>query len=267
MRLLHQREDDISRRLVRVLIRLSFEDNVLALHGSSGDVDLESLLLLHRPLALAPLATVLLLVDLARPGTVVADDGLATHHARTNLSNGFDHAVALASIALCRLGLLLPARALAGPTDHLLISSELDGLALVQLFERDLVLVLLVGTLARSWGAPTTSTWRSARATHIESEHLGDDVVQVDVSTARTASGLIKSGHAVGVVEVALVIVAEDVVRFRDFFELDLGLCSLLFRDLVGMVFEGRLSCSTSQRTSAFPRERGRERRSKLTFR
>lgn len=45
-----------------------------------------------------------------------------------------------------------------------------------------------------------------------------------------------------GVVEVALVIVAEYLVGLGDFFELDLGYLALVFGDFVGVVTKGSLN-------------------------
>lgn len=50
------------------------------------------------------------------------------------------------------------------------------------------------------------------------------------------------------VVQVALVIVAEDLVRLGDFLELDLGLLALILGDLVGVVAKSRLERSVSDK-------------------
>jgi hypothetical protein len=65
MRFLYQGKDNIAWRLVRVLVGLALEKDTLTLHGASGDVNLENLLLLCCSLALALLASILLLKDLA----------------------------------------------------------------------------------------------------------------------------------------------------------------------------------------------------------
>ena len=44
-----------------------------------------------------------------------------------------------------------------------------------------------------------------------------------------------------GVIQVALLIVGENLVRLGDLLELDLGLCALVLGDLVGVVSEGGL--------------------------
>jgi hypothetical protein len=211
-------ENDIARRLVRVLIGLAFKNDALALHGTSGDVNLEDLLFLGCSLALALLASVLLLENLAGALAVVAKNSLASHHAGTDLSEGLDDTVALATLARRSLGLLLATRTLALAAENLLVGGKLDSLATVKLFQCHLVLLLLVR--ATSGSARTTGAAGTTRTSHAETEHLRKDIVEVDLRTAGAAAGLVEGGHAVNIVELALLLIAKDFVGLCDFLEL-----------------------------------------------
>jgi len=227
--------------LVRVLIGLALENDTLTLHRAAGDVNLENLLLLGCSLALALLASVLLLEDLASTLTVVAKNSLTSHHTGADLPERLNNTVTLAALARRRLGLLLAARTLALTTQHLLVGGKLDSLATVKLLQRHLVFLLLVGTASGS--ASTAGAARTTRAsgTHAETEHLRKDIVEVDLRTAGTAAGLIEGGHAVNIVHLALLLIAENFVGLCDFLELDFGLFSLVLGDLVWVVLESSL--------------------------
>jgi hypothetical protein len=239
--LFHKGEDDIARRLVWVLVGFTLQDNTLALHGASGNVNFENLLLLCCSLALALLASVLLLEDLTGTLAVIANNGLTAHHTRTDLTEGLNDTIALAALAGRRLGLLFAARALALAAKYLLVRSKLDSLATVKLLERHLVLLFLIGTTSGSASAAGASRASRASGTHAEAKHLGEDVVEVDLRTTRTASGLVEGGHAVNIVELALLLIAENFVGLRDFLELGFGFFSMLFGDLVWVILEGGL--------------------------
>jgi len=242
--LFHKGEDDIARRLVWVLVGFTLQDNTLALHGASGNVNFENLLLLCCSLALALLASVLLLEDLTGTLAVIANNGLTAHHTRTDLTEGLNDTIALAALAGRRLGLLFAARALALAAKYLLVRSKLDSLATVKLLERHLVLLFLIGTTSGSASAAGASRASRASGTHAEAKHLGEDVVEVDLRTTRTASGLVEGGHAVNIVELALLLIAENFVGLRDFLELGFGFFSMLFGDLVWVILEGGLAVS-----------------------
>ncbi|KAI6776724.1 hypothetical protein HG530_000669 [Fusarium avenaceum] len=213
MRLLHQCKDNVAWRLIRVLVGLALEKDTLTLHRASGDVNLKNLLLLR----------------------LIANNSLTSHHARTNLAEGLDDTVTLAALAGRRLGLLLATRALTLAAKNLLVGGKLDSLAAVELLERDLVLLLLIRATSRSARATLASGTARAARTHAEAKHLGKDIVEVDLGTARTAAGLIEGGHAVNIVELALLLIAKNFVCLCDFLELDFGLFSMLFGDLVWM--------------------------------
>lgn len=167
---------------------------------------------------------------------MIANNSLTSHHARTNLAEGLDDTVTLAALAGRRLGLLLATRALTLAAKNLLVGGKLDSLAAVELLERDLVLLLLIRATSRSARATWASGTTRATRTHAKAEHLGKDIVEVDLGTARTAAGLIEGGHAVNIVELALLLIAKNFVCLCDFLELDFGLFSMLFGDLVWMV-------------------------------
>jgi hypothetical protein len=173
---------------------------------------------------------------------VVANNNFSAHHARAELPQDFDHTVALTALTRVRLGLVLASGTLALPADRLLVGSELDSLALVKLFKCDLVFLLLIRALARLLGSTgAAGTSRTTRASHAEAEHLGQDVVDIDLRSTGSASGLVESGHAVYVVGFTLLVIAEDFVGFCALLEDDLRLFALLFWDLVGVVFQGSL--------------------------
>jgi hypothetical protein len=138
------------------------------------------------------------------------------------------------------LGSLLSARALALVANNVLGIGELGRLALVQLLERDLVLLLYAASLPghvapRAAGhaahaAEASHSWHSAHPT----KHLREDVVHVGLFAA-TASR-VEGGHAVGIIEVALVIVGQNLVGLFRRLEADLCLLALFDGNLVGVV-------------------------------
>lgn len=237
----HKCEDDIARRLVWVLVGFTLQDNTLALHGASGDVNLENLLLLCCSLAFALLASVLLFENLTSTLAVIANNSLTAHHTRPYLAEGLDDTITLAALAGRRLGLLFAARALALAAKYLLVGSKLDSLATVKLLERHLVLLLLIRATSGSASAAGASRASGATGAHAKAKHLGEDIVEVDLRTAGTASGLVEGGHSVNIVELALLLIAENFVGLRDFLELGFGFFSMLFSDLVWVVPQGGL--------------------------
>ncbi|KAI6773731.1 hypothetical protein HG531_000580 [Fusarium graminearum] len=220
MRLFNQSEDDITRRLVRVLIGLAFKNDALALHRTSGDVNLEDLLFLACSLALALLASVLLLENLASALAMVAKNSLTSHHAGADLSEGLDDTVTLATFARRSLGLLLATRTLTLTAEHLFVGGKLDSLTTVKLFQGHLVLLLLIRATSGSTRAAGAARTSRASGTHAETEHLGKDIVEVDLRTAGATAGLVESGHTVNIVKLALLLIAENFVGLCDFLEL-----------------------------------------------
>lgn len=156
-----------------------------------------------------------------------------------------EHTAPVADSAVVALGALLSTRALTLIADNVLCVGELGCLALVQLLERDLVLLLYAASLlwhvsarATRHAAEAAHAWHSPKAAHT-AEHLRKDVVHVWLLAA-AASG-VEGGHAVGIVEVALVIVGKNLVGLFCGLEADLCLFTLLDCDLVGVVCEGSL--------------------------
>ncbi len=133
----------------------------------------------------------------------------------------------------------LSTRALALVADNVLCVGKLGRLALVQFLECDLVLLLHTATLL--WHVSPRATRHATEASHTghSAEHLCENVVHVWLLAA--ATGRIKGGHAVCVVEVALVIVGKNLVGLFGRFEANLGFLALFNCDLVGVVCESRL--------------------------
>lgn len=127
------------------------------------------------------------------------------------------HTSSITHGARIALGALLAAAALAHVADNVLGVCELCRLALVQLLQRDFVLLLYRPALARHMAATghATHTAHAAHAVHASeaahaAKHLRKDVVNVGAFAAHaSASGGVKGGHAVRVVQVALVIIGE----------------------------------------------------------
>lgn len=164
---------------------------------------------------------------------MIARKNFFPDEAGADLTVGLLHPHALAPVALLRLDLVLSTAALALAAHHPLVGCKLDGLALVELLKCDLVLLLLVGTLARPPG--------HAGAAHVHAEHLGKDIIEVDFGAARSSARGIKGSHAMGIVEVALLLIAQNFVGLRYGLELRFGFRSLLLGDLVRMVLQGSL--------------------------
>jgi hypothetical protein len=78
-------------------------------------------------------------------------------------------------------------------------------------------------------------------ATTHAAEHLRQDIVEIGSSAAAHSAALFESGHAVLIVEVAGLFIAEDFVGLRDGLELFVGFGTLLVGDLVGVGSEGCL--------------------------
>jgi hypothetical protein len=71
---------------------------------------------------------------------------------------------------------------------------------------------------------------------------LRQDVVQIDFGTAGTASsGRIEGGHAILVVHLPFLIVAEDFVGLGGLLELGLGFLATVLGNLVRVVLQGSL--------------------------
>jgi hypothetical protein len=145
-------------------------------------------------------------------------------------------------MALCAL---LSARALALRADNVLGVGKLGRLALVQLLEGHLVLLLdtppFPGNIApRTTGHAAAHARHATEAAHA-AKHLGEDVVHVGPSAHAAATRGVEGGHAMGVVKVALVIVEENLVGLLGGLEADLGLFAFLLGNLVWVVCEGSL--------------------------
>mmetsp|Transcript_26054 Transcript_26054/g.45912 ORF Transcript_26054/g.45912 Transcript_26054/m.45912 type:complete len:263 (-) Transcript_26054:21-809(-) len=200
VRLFLQHEDNVARLAVGLLIAHAREADLLLVVHARLDVHLENLallLLLHR--VAAAVAVGALLLDLL-------------HHPRTELAQADDGAAAVARAAL--LGLA---------DDLVAADGQLGGLALVQIFQRDLERVLHVLPLARS---------RGLAAATAAAEERREDVVGVP------AAALLQALESVLVVLLALLRVLEHLVRCLDLLEL------LRVAALVRVLLEGQLAVS-----------------------
>jgi hypothetical protein len=65
---------------------------------------------------------------------------------------------------------------------------------------------------------------------------LRKDVVDIRAFATHTALGGVEGRHAVGVVQMPFVIIGEDFVGLFRRLEADLGLCTVFFCDLVGVM-------------------------------
>src|SRR5690606_6188577 len=101
--------------------------------------------------------------------------------------------------------------------------------------ECDLVRLFLV------WATSWASGHSAGHSAHVHAKHLSEDVVQVNLVTGWPASGRIDRGHAMGVVHVSLLLIAQDFICLCDSLELRLGFSTHLLGNLVRMVLERQL--------------------------
>lgn len=242
--LLDQVEDDVA-RLVGAgdLVRLPLQPDLVALPGAPRDVELELLPLLGDLFTLALLALVLGVPDLAGAFAGPALDHALGQHAGADLAQDLLDALPLAGGTLLGLGLVDAAAAAALGADDVLGGREFHRFALVQIFQRHLVFLVLVGA-ASHLPAPSAAHARHpahSRDAATHAEHV-QDVFHVDFGThAAGAPAAVEGGHAVGVVEVSLFVVVEDLIGLAGSLESSFGLFSLLGRDFVRVVLEGLL--------------------------
>lgn len=83
-------------------------------------------------------------------------------------------------------------------------------------------------------------TAHTPHATH--AEHLRENIVEVRTGAHPRFAGAVKRRHAVGIVDVTLVFIIEDIVGFLDRFEFGFCVFSLGFGDLVGVTGKSGLS-------------------------
>lgn len=140
------------------------------------------------------------------------------------------------------LRLLFASRALACLADDVLGAGEPCRLSLVKLLQRDLVLLLLVGTLARATRAAATHASHTGHAAHttahVHAEHLRQQIIKIHVAAhaAGTAGpAAVEGRHAMHVVYLALLVIKQDFVGLRNSLEFDFGFLTLGFGDFVGV--------------------------------
>ncbi|KAI3475524.1 hypothetical protein L1887_63081 [Cichorium endivia] len=236
-------DDDVAGDGVGRLVGLFLEGDVLAVLHALVDAHLEHLALLVDLFAVALLAAVLCVDDLAVALALWAGLLHLLHHG-TELSEHDLDTLAVASAA--RLyGALLAAAAVALFAEDVLLERKLGDLAGVELLERDLDAVDEV--LALAWAARAAAlTAKEAAAS--AAEELGEEVLWVH---AATHSAALEALLSEAVVEVALVRVGEhlvcsersgDSLRWGDGCEADL----LLELRLGGERSAGKAGCDTA---------------------
>jgi hypothetical protein len=95
-------------------------------------------------------------------------------------------------------------------------------------------------------------TWHALSEAHA-AEHLGENVVDVGSFAAHaTASRGIEGSHAMGVVEVSLLVIVEDFVGLTGSLETNFGFGAFGFCDLVGVVGQCGLTQDQYERLGAF---------------
>ena len=110
--------------------------------------------------------------------------------------------------ALLRLRLVLATAALARLAYYVLGACESRRLALVQLFQRDFVFLLFIGSFPRTSSPRACSPGSSRHATtHAHTEHLLQNIVQIYPCGARPTSSTSEGGHAMSVVQASFFII------------------------------------------------------------
>lgn len=111
---------------------------------------------------------------------------------------------------------------------------ELYGLALVQILERDLVVLESIrsplGNLPGSSRIPAHASGKPTTHTAVHAEELVVEVAEVHTGCS---SATLEGGSAVRIVATPFLIVAENFVRRGYLFEAHLGLCAAILRDFV----------------------------------
>lgn len=209
-------EDDIARFYARRLVAVAAELDLGAAADTTVDVDVEDLPVDNGFLAVALLAPVLVLDELALAVAVGAHGLEALDHG-AHLAHHHLHTLAVTPGAALD-GALLAAEAGALGADDGPLEGQLGDLALVDVLEGDLVRVV---DGARLGGAPVHAAAEHAAETAAAAEELRKQVLG---SHAAAASATLKTGLAILVVDLALLGIREDLVRGRDLLELLLGL-------------------------------------------
>lgn len=205
---------DITSQDARALVSLASElDLGTALH-TPVDVDVEDLPVHDGLLAVALLASVLVLDHLALAVAVRAH-GLETLDHGTHLAHHGLCAMAVTTSALPH-GSLLSTAALALGADDRPLQGQLGDLAAVDVLQRDLVGVVDRPGLGGSALRPAAAEHASEAAT---AEELGEKVLG---GHATSTTGL-EAGLAILVVDLAFLRVGKDLVGVRDLLEFLLG--------------------------------------------
>lgn len=214
-------EDDITGFYSRGLVTVAAELDLGAAADAAVDVDVQHLPVNHGLLAVALLAPVLVLDDLALAVAVRAH-GLEPLDHGTHLAHHGLHTVAITATAALH-GALLAADTGALGADDGSLERQLGDLALVDVLQGDLVRVVDGARLGR---APARHSAAAEHPTHTAaaaaSEELGEQILGGHATRAAAAAAL-EASLAILVVDSALLRIGEDLVRGRDVLELILG--------------------------------------------
>lgn len=156
--------------------------------------------------------------------------------------------MSIACAALLRRRPLLPTLAMTQAAKDILRARKPHRLALVQVLQVHFILLFLIRRPSRLLALSSRHTSHASHPGHTthsahtpHTEHLLKDIVQVGTGSHTGLTGAIECGHAVGIVEVSLVIIVKDVVGFLDGLELDFCFFTLGFGDFVGVTGESGL--------------------------
>lgn len=216
---------------------------------TSRNIDLQDLLLLRNAFPLAPLALVL--------GVEIAPAAVASGAGRSfrsvELSSHLEELLEALTVtrgALLRSSSILSTLSLAQTADDVLRAGELDRLAFIQILQGDFIILLIGLWWSTSAHSPmhTPHPRHAAHASHTShppthAEHLREDIIQI--RGAAGLAGAVEGVHAMGIVEMTLILIIENIVGLLDRLELDVGGFALVFGDLIRVTGEGGLNVST----------------------
>lgn len=217
VRLLFNLEDDITGLDTGSLVALAAELDLGAAANAFVDVDVQDLPVDDGLLAVALLAAILLLDDLALAVAVRADGLEALNHG-PHLAHHRLHAMAVTAGTPLD-GTLLAADAFALRADDGALQSQLRDLAAVDVLQRNLVGVMNGPRLGGSAVVHAAEhTAHASKAT--TAEKLREQVLGSHATAARTS---LEAGLAILVVQLSLLGIREDLVRVGNLFELLFG--------------------------------------------
>lgn len=210
---------DVSGQLPGFLVRHTREGDRVTDPCSGFDHDLQEFPLIHRPLTLAGLASVAGIHDHTLPLTGPTGRLALRHHPRTDLTQ--DHPDSLAVTGPtppAGRAPILPPSAITGITEDFPIHLQFLRRTVVEIRETDPELEADVIRLIALTG-PTRSTAETE-----PSKHLLEDARGIHPSASPTVQTILTEL----IVQLSLLIIAEDLVGFRNFLELLFGLVTVV---------------------------------------